>query len=89
MKWRIGISRDAEKFIQKNQLTRTEAFELIERAIRYFQGEDINVDIKKLTGKWAGFYRIRRGKIRIIAEFNFENSFIFIEEIDWRGNVYK
>ena len=78
MKWRIGISRDAEKFIQKNQFTKTEAFELIG-----------NVDIKKLTGKWAGFYRIRRGKIRIIAEFNFKNPFVFIEEIDWRGNIYK
>lgn len=89
MKWGIEASRNAEKFLQKNQLTKTEAFELIKKAICYFQGEDINVDIKKLTGKWAGFYRIRRGKIRIIAEFNFENSFIFIEEIDWRGNVYK
>lgn len=89
MKWRIGISRDAEKFLQKNQLSKTEVFELIERAIRYFQGEDINIDIKRLTGKWIGFYRIRRGKIRIITEFNFENSFVFIEQIDWRGNVYK
>lgn len=89
MKWKIGISRDAEKFFQKNQLTKTETFKLIERAVLYFQGEDINVDIKKLTGKWAGFYRIRRGKIRIIAEFYFENSFIFVEEIDWRGNIYK
>ena len=79
MKWRIGVSRDAEKFLQKNQLTKTEVFELIEKAIRYFQGEDINVDIKKLTGKWSGFYRIRRGRIRIIAEFNFEDSFIFVE----------
>ncbi|MFH0859407.1 MAG: hypothetical protein V1868_02225 [Patescibacteria group bacterium] len=89
MKWRIEASRDAEKFLHKNQLTKNEAFKIIERAISYFQGKNINIDIKKLTGKWAGFYRIRRGKIRIIAEFNFENSFVFIEEIDWRGNVYK
>ena len=89
MKWIIETSRDAEKFFQKNQLTKIEALKLIERSICYFQGEDINVDIKKLTGKWSSFYRIRRGKIRIIAEFNFENSFVFIEEIDWRGNVYK
>lgn len=89
MKWRIEVSRNAEKFLQKNQFTKVETFKLIERAIRYFQGDDVNVDIKKLTGKWSGFYRIRRGKTRIIAEFDLKDSFIFIEEIDWRGNVYK
>ena len=36
----------------------------------------------------SGFYRIRRGKIRIIAEFRFEDSVVFIEVIDWRGNIY-
>ncbi len=27
-------------------------------------------------------------KIRIIAEFRFEDLVVFIEEIDWRGNIY-
>ncbi|TSC55905.1 MAG: plasmid stabilization system protein [Parcubacteria group bacterium Greene0714_21] len=89
MSWRLDTSRNAEKFLAKNELTITEVRELIGKAIRYFQGEDINVDIKKLKGEWRGFYRIRSGRIRIIAEFNFENSVVFIEEIDWRGNAYK
>lgn len=50
---------------------------------------ETSVDIKKLKGKWKGFYRVRSGRMRIIAEFNFENSIVFIEEIDWRGNAYK
>jgi mRNA interferase RelE/StbE len=89
MTWRIDLSKNAEKFLSKNELTIDEVRELVGRAMRYFRGEDINIDIKKLKGSWKGFYRVRTGRIRIIAEFNFENSAVFIEEIDWRGNAYK
>jgi len=89
MTWRIDLSKNAEKFLSKNELTIIEVRELVGRAVRYFRGEDINIDIKKLKGSWQGFYRVRTGRIRIIAEFNFEHSVIFIEEIDWRGNAYK
>jgi len=89
MIWRIDLSKNAEKFLSKNELTIDEVRELAGKAIRYFQGEDININIKKLKGDWKGFYRVRAGRIRIIAEFNFENSVVYIEEIDWRGNSYK
>ena len=89
MSWRLDVSRNAEKFLEKNNLTIGEISELADKAIRYFRGEDVNVDIKKLKGKWAGFYRIRSGRMRIIAEFDFDRSAVFVEEIDWRGNVYK
>ena len=88
MKWKIETSKNAEKFLAKNQLSKNEVFDLIGRAIRRLRGEQANVNMKKLTGEWTGFYRIRRGKIRIIAEFRFEDSVVFIEEIDWRGNIY-
>ncbi len=89
MTWRILISRDAKKFLEGDNFSIEEVNELIVKAIRRFQGEDIAVDIKKLKGKWQGFYRVRSGKMRVIAEFNFEDSAVFIEEVDYRGNVYK
>lgn len=89
MSWKLSTSKDVEKFLAKNELTIDEVRELIGKAIRYFQRENTNIDIRKLTGKWKGFYRVRSGRIRIIAEFDFDNSVVFIEEIDWRGNVYK
>lgn len=89
MNWRIYTSKDAEKFIGKNKIPKEDILNLIELAILYFRGERVNLDIDKLKGKWAGFYRIRKGKIRIIAEFNFVNLTVFIEEVDFRGNVYK
>ena len=88
MRWKIETSKNAEKFLEKNQLSRDEVFELVGRATQRLRGEQVNVNMKKLTGEWTGFYRIRRGKIRIIAEFRFEDSVVFIEEIDWRGNIY-
>ena len=88
MTWRLDISGSADKFLKKNRLSVEEAREPLAKAIRYFRGEGVNIDLKKLKGKWAGFYRIRVGRIRIIAEFDFDNSAVFIEEIDWRGNVY-
>jgi mRNA-degrading endonuclease RelE of RelBE toxin-antitoxin system len=48
----------------------------------------LNIDIKKLKGKWAGFHRIRIGKLRIIAEFNFDELSVFIERIDYRERIY-
>lgn len=86
---RVDLSRQAEKFLDHNRIQREEVFRLIELATRKFRGEDVNVDIKKLNGEWSGFHRIRKGKFRIIAEFNFDESSVFVEIVDWRGSAYK
>ncbi|MDO8523056.1 MAG: hypothetical protein Q7S12_02085 [bacterium] len=89
MNLRIGLSRQAEKFLARNQIPQNEIFSAIKDAVGKFRGEDINVNIKKLSGKWEGFHRIRKGKLRIIAEFKFDHFVVFIEVIDWRGGAYK
>ncbi|RLF04969.1 MAG: type II toxin-antitoxin system RelE/ParE family toxin [Thermoprotei archaeon] len=89
MIWKIELSSDAYKFLKRNKIPKEKIFELIRKAIRKFQGKKINIDIKKLKGKWLGFYRIRKGKLRVICEFNFDKFSVLIEEIDWRGGVYK
>jgi len=89
MEWNIKFSHRADKFIDNNQISKSKVVKLIKKSIRYFSGKDTNIDIKKLKGKWKGFYRIRKGDIRIIAEFDFDNSAVFIEVIDSRGSIYK
>ena len=89
MKWSISLSRDANEFLARNKVDEEEIFDLVQKSLLKFRGENINVDIKKLRGAWLGFYRIRKGKLRIIIEFNFDNFYAFIEKIDWRDNVYK
>lgn len=89
MRWIIDFTRDAEKFLDRNHMERERVLGLVELAIRKFSGETANVNIKKLKGAWRGYYRIRRGDLRIIASFDFERARALIEQIDWRGNAYK
>ena len=52
-------------------------------------GKSKNIDVKKMKGAWKGYHRIRIGKIRIVLKTDFEKHTIFIDRIDFRGNVYK
>jgi mRNA interferase RelE/StbE len=89
MKWIVDFSDDSLKFLKKNKIREDYIIEKVEITLKKLKGEDINVDIKKLKGKWEGFYRIRFGRLRIIIEFQFQDNRVYIERIDWRGNVYK
>lgn len=89
MNWSVDFTKQSEKFLKANNLAKEEIFEAIRKTVRKFEGENNNIDLKKLKGEWAGFYRIRIGKLRIIAEFDFDNQSVFVEAVDWRGNIYK
>ncbi|PIR73158.1 MAG: hypothetical protein COV26_00050 [Candidatus Nealsonbacteria bacterium CG10_big_fil_rev_8_21_14_0_10_36_23] len=89
MNWRIDFSLSSLKFLRQNNLEENFIIDKIKLALRKFKGENININIKKLSGKWEGFYRIRSGRLRIIVEFQFEQNRAYIEEVDWWGNVYK
>jgi len=65
-----------------NNIARTDIDKLLIGTVRRFQGEHVLVDIKKMKGRWRGFFRIRKGKLQIIAEFNFTNKRIGVEVID-------
>ena len=89
MQWDVDFSPQSLKFLARNRISENEVVEKIHLALRKFRGEDIAVDIRKAKGKWAGFHRVRSGKLRIIAAFYFKPKEVFIDTIDWRGNVYK
>ena len=88
MKWQIEFAKQAVTFVDRNNISKEQIFYLIRDAIRNFQGERVSIDIRKMKGQWQGFYRIRKGKWRLIAEFDFDTNSVFIENIDWRGNIY-
>ncbi|OGQ22206.1 MAG: hypothetical protein A3C46_00575 [Deltaproteobacteria bacterium RIFCSPHIGHO2_02_FULL_44_16] len=89
MNWIFELTREVEKFLEHNRVSREEVFQLIRSVLAKFRGEDVNIDVKKLKGKWLGFHRIRRGDLRVIASFDFDKSRVYVEVIDWRGSVYK
>ncbi|MBT9131089.1 MAG: hypothetical protein DDT42_01275 [candidate division WS2 bacterium] len=88
MKWRIDYSRDAEKFIERQNI-RVEVREELKKFLMKMKSENVNIDLKKLSGEWEGYYRLRKGKLRIIFEPNKTDKVLFVERIDLRGDVYK
>ena len=89
MDWEISLSRQAEKFLAKNHFPDEFVTVPVGKAVRKFFGEPISVDVKRLSGVWDGYYRVRSGKIRIIFDFDAEKRHAFVEVIDYRGDVYR
>jgi len=88
MKWRVEYSREAEKFIKKQDV-HTEVIEQLKKFLIKITGGNVNIDLKKLVGNWDGYYRLRKGRLRIIFEVNKDERVLFVEKIDFRGEVYK
>ncbi|KHE93942.1 MAG: hypothetical protein K8F52_10055 [Candidatus Scalindua rubra] len=59
MKWRIDYSRNADKFAKKRNV-RIEVREEIKKFLIKMKGQNVNIDLSKLSGEWQGYYRIRR-----------------------------
>ncbi|MCK5057496.1 MAG: type II toxin-antitoxin system RelE/ParE family toxin [Candidatus Aminicenantes bacterium] len=87
MPWKIDYSKSAKKFIDEHKITKN-IRELLKKLILKIGGEEVNINIKKLKGKWDSFLRIRKGNIRIILKVHKKEKRIFIERVDFRGNVY-
>lgn len=88
MNWRIDYSRDSDNFIGKHKIQDVVREEL-KKFLLKMTGESINIDLKKLEGDWDGYYRIRKGKLRIIFEIDRKKNLLFVEQVDFRGSVYK
>lgn len=88
MTWRIEYSKAASKFIQKSNL-HAEVSEELKKFLLRLKGVDVNINLKKLVGDWEGYYRLRKGDIRIIFEINKLEKSLYVEKVDLRGRVYK
>lgn len=89
MDWRVNLSKESTTFVNTGVVSEEQIFRAVSLAIKKLRGEKINVDIKKLKGLWSGYHRIRTGKLRMIIEIDFGNKIIYVDRIDFRGNVYK
>ncbi len=89
MEWDIALSRQVQKFLSQHHLADDAVTELLARAVKKFNGETVALDLKRLTGKWEGCFRIRTSKYRIIFSINFEAHSVFVEIFDNRDSSYK
>ncbi|MDL1973431.1 MAG: type II toxin-antitoxin system RelE/ParE family toxin [Deltaproteobacteria bacterium] len=46
-------------------------------------------DVRRMSGKWAGYHRIRLGDIRMIYWFGEEDDIVYVDHIGPRGDIYK
>lgn len=88
MSWNIEYSKRANDFIEEHGMS-DKIRESIKNFILRITGSNSNIDVKKLKGEWSCYYRIRKGKVRIIVKPDIESRTIFVDAVDFRGNVYK
>jgi len=94
MRLKIEYLKKADKFFKLNNhiLSKDRAKELIIKAVKkIILKEDINIDLKHLKGELKNYYRIRQGKIRILFKIDGDKIIVkvIINDIDFRGDVYK
>lgn len=94
MNLKIVYLKKANKFFLKNSsiLSEEETDQLlIKAAKRILLKEDVNIDLKSLKGGLKHLYRIRQNKIRILFEILNGEVIVelIVEDIDFRGDVYK
>jgi mRNA-degrading endonuclease RelE of RelBE toxin-antitoxin system len=89
MSWSIDLSKSTLKFLKKQPVLEGILMKELSKFAQKLSGEIVNIDLKKLSGKWAGCSRIRKGDIRIIVTADMDEEVIYVESIDFRGDVYK
>ena len=93
MNLEISYSKKANKFLENNTktITEEEVDKLVISSIKkIFKIEKSNIDLKKLKGKLKGYFRIKKGDIRIIISLKKNNILkALVNDIDFRGNIYK
>ena len=87
--WKINLSKQTDRFMRNKKIKDNEILSFINKFINYSKGSDENIDVKRIKGKWKGYYRIRIGKVRIILKVDFKEKIIFVDRMDYRGRVYK
>lgn len=90
MSFSIKINKDAKKLLEKlDNKEREKIIDKIRKFRNWLEGENINVDVKKLKGNWEGFYRLRFGGFRILIKIDIEEKIIKIYDIGIRGDIYR
>ena len=78
--YRKVVSHQAEKFLRK------QSNQIQKRVVESIHGLPMDGDVKKLKGSM--FYRLRVGNMRVVFEIDHLEKMIFIQTIDYRGDIY-
>lgn len=85
--YKIELARKAAKFYKKCDTITAKRLNFAFSKLSKDPFRDYN--IKQLSGKLEGSLRLRLGDIRIIYSVDDRNKIVYIEVVDFRGDVYK
>jgi mRNA interferase RelE/StbE len=83
----VIVHRNAAKYLQRLP---EEIRERIKKTLKRLEESPLEQSgVKNMVGEWAGYHRIRIGKIRIIFWFDEKEDIVYVDYIGPRGDVYK
>lgn len=84
---KVIVHRHAAKYVQRLPKETTER---IKNTLKKLEDNPLeNPDVKHMVGEWAGYHRVRVGKMRIIFWFDDKEDVVYVDYIGPRGDVYK
>jgi mRNA interferase RelE/StbE len=83
----VIVHRHAAKYLKRLP---KETKDRIKDILKQLENSPLNHSgIKQMFGEWAGYHRIRVGKLRIILWFDTKEDIVYVDHIGPRGDVYK
>ena len=84
---KVIVHRNAAKYLQR--LPR-ETKERVKTALKQLEQDPKDLPgVTRMAGEWAGYYRVRSGKLRLIYWFDEKEDLVYVDHIGPRGDVYK
>ena len=83
----IKFHRRAQQYFKRLQPSLQDAIK--EKLRKLAKNPENYAGVKKMEGKWVGFYRIRQGNLRIIYLYHQDEDLVLITHIAPRGDIYK
>lgn len=84
--YQVKLSKQAVKFL--NKLNDPLLLNLKNKLMALSRYPNCNLDIKTMKGEYKGNFRIRIGTIRIIFYPDDKSKIIYIDAINFRGDIY-
>ncbi len=89
MSWTIKLSKVAEKKYKKLDAVTKRRIKEALKGLSEVENPKYGRDVKPLTGKLKGFYRLKVGDFRVIFAILPEERIIAVVNIAPRGDAYK
>lgn len=84
---KVKVHRHAAKYLQRLPKDSKERIKDVLKRLEVTPLEQ--PDVRHMVGEWAGYHRIRVGKLRIIFWFDEKDDVVYVDHIGPRGDVYK